>query len=145
MFCAGERWGTMNTERFKLFDMRLLSWTYSMSFPLGIAAIIYLRARYGYHWPLPKEIGLIILFSGLLLLPCYIFLPDTHFHSVELKRQSIYSAVWTVLIGGWFYTKLFGDFGLAGLMAVAFGLWPRSHRELLMLQTSLRSRREPRT
>jgi hypothetical protein len=48
---------------------KTMGWTYSLSFPLAIAALILLRAAYGYEWPLPSWFGLALLAVGLAQLP----------------------------------------------------------------------------
>jgi hypothetical protein len=125
----------MKTEMPTAFAERLLAWTYSTSFPVGMALLIYLRVQFGYNWPFPASVGLGLTCIGLVLLLCDIFLPRLiHGHSQVLRWQSIYASVWTTLVGIWLYWKLWGDFGLAILIAVALPLWPLSHREVLRLK-----------
>jgi hypothetical protein len=124
----------MRNEISTVFAESLLAWTYSTSFPLGIAALIYLRMHFGQHWPLPKRFGLFLFCLGLLVLLRDIFVPSFHGSSQVLRRQSIYSGIWMLLVGGWLYWKLCGDLGLVILIAVALPLWPLSHREVLRLK-----------
>ncbi len=123
----------MTSEELTPFTKQLLAWTYSMGFPVGVSAIIYLRVRYGYDWP-PANFGLVISCSGLILLLRDIFVENAHGRCSGLKRQSLYSDVWASLLGLWLYGKFLGDSGLALLITLAFTLWPLSHRELLRLK-----------
>ena len=125
----------VRNERSTVYAEPLLAWSYSTSFPIGIAALIYLRVHFGYDWPFPVTVGLGLLCIGLILLLADVFLPNvTYGYSQVLRRQSIYSSLWTSLIGVWIYWRLGGDFGLVILIAVALPLWPLSHREVLRLK-----------
>ncbi|HYB91774.1 MAG TPA: hypothetical protein VEC38_12100 [Candidatus Binataceae bacterium] len=109
---------------------KILAWTYSLSFPLAVVALITLRAVWGYEWPLPGWFGFVLLATGLAsLLRDAIFLKFPAV-SPASTRQALYSDVWVVLVGGWMYWKPLGDVGLALLISIAFGLWPLSHLEL---------------
>lgn len=125
-----------NTEASTTFAEPLLAWTFSTSFPLGMALLVYLRLHFGHNWPfLPARFGLGLLCIGLITLFFDIFLPKlVHGNSQVLRRQSIYSSIWTSLVGIWLYSKLWGDLGLVILIAVAMSLWPLSHREVLRLK-----------
>ena len=126
---------SMKHELSKSFIERVLAWTYSMGFPLGVAALLYLRMHFGYNWPFPASVGLMLLCLGLVLLLAEIFLPALiHGSSQVLRWQSIYSSIWTSLVGTWLYWRLWGDSVLAILIAVALPLWPLSHREVLRLK-----------
>lgn len=122
-------------ETQKVFAERLLAWTYSMSFPLGVAALICLRVHWGYSWPLPRAFGLLIFSLAIVFLLRDVFVPAFHGHSRILVRQSLYSSAWLLLVGAWLYWRLFGDSGLVLVLAIALPLWPLSHRELLRLKS----------
>jgi hypothetical protein len=125
----------MKRETPTVFAESLLAWTYSTSFPVGIAALIYLRVHFGYRWPFPSTVGLALLSVGILMLSMSTFVPTAmHNKSQVLRWQSIYSNVWISLVGIWLYWRLWGDSGLIILIAVALPLWPLSHREVLRLK-----------
>jgi len=122
---------SMKEELSKSFIERVLAWTYSMGFPLGVTALLYLRVHFGYNPPFPASLGLALLCIGL----ADIFVPTLiHGYSQVLRRLSIYSGIWTSLVGIWLYWRLWGDSGLVVLIALALPLWPLSHREVLRLQ-----------
>jgi hypothetical protein len=124
----------MRNETATVFAEPLLAWTYSSSFPLGIAALIYMRLQFGYGSPFFTHFGMVLLIVGLVFLTRDIFLPRFHAYSPGLRRQSIYSNIWISLIGVWLYGRLFGDFGLVLLIAIALPLWPLSHSEVVKLK-----------
>jgi len=123
------------TAKPPVFAESLVAWSYSTSFPIGIIVLLCLREHFGYDWPFPVTVGLALLCMGLILLLVDILLPNLIYgHSDVLRRQSIYSGIWTSMVGAWLYSRLGGDFGLVVLIAVALPLWPLSHREVLRLK-----------
>ena len=125
----------MKAEKPAPFAEKLIAWSYSISFPLGVAILIYLRLHYGYDWPFSRRIGLALSCITVVLLLTDIFLPDlVHGHSRVLKWQSIYLNSWASLVGIWLYWQLWGDLGLTILIAIALPLWPLSHREVLRVE-----------
>jgi hypothetical protein len=125
----------MKTETPKIVAEQLRAWAYSTSFPVGIAALIYLRVHFGYAWPFPPSVGLALLCVGLALLLADTFLGSLiHGHSQALRQQSIYSSLWACVAGVWLYSGLWGDNGLLIVITVGFPLWAFSHREVLRLK-----------
>jgi len=125
----------MKAEKSAPFGEKLTAWSYSISFPLGVALLLYLRLHFGYDWPFPRGVGLALIYIGLALLLYDVLLSGTMaVHSPVLRRQSIYSSSWTILVGIWLYWQLWGDDGLVILIAIALPLWPLSHREVLRLK-----------
>lgn len=113
-------------------DLRT-AWLNSLSFPVGVAALIYLRVYYGYDWrPFPATVGLAVLCIAPIRWATEIFLPLIigHGYSRVLRRQLIYSSVWTSVVGVWLYWRPLGDIGLVLVIGIALCLWPASHLEV---------------
>ncbi len=108
---------------------RILAWTYSLSFPIAVAALLILRFLYGYNWPLPSQLGLLLVGTGFILLLRDVVLPY-FVGSVRSTRQALYSEIWLILLGAWMYWKILNDLGLIAVVAIASALWPLSHLEL---------------
>lgn len=108
------------------------AWLNSLSFPVGVALLLYLRVYYGYDWPFPATVGLAILCIAPIRWAREIFVPLIvgHGYSRVLRRQLIYSSVWTSMVGIWLYWQLWGDFGLLLVIGSAVCLWPASHLEV---------------
>lgn len=109
---------------------RLVAWTYSLSFPLGVGALLGLRLVYGYHWPLPHYFGAVIAGTSLLMLIGNLLLPKFDHNLPRTHRQEVYTEAWVILVGLWMFRRPLADFGLVLLIAVAAVLWPLSHLEL---------------
>jgi hypothetical protein len=112
-------------------NTKLLAWVNSLSFPLGVAALIFMRVYFGYNWPFPPFVGLVLLFASLIQLFVAQLVPPPH---PRLARQQVYSSVWVSLVGVWIYSRFLDDFGLIILISLALPLWPLSHAELLKLR-----------
>jgi hypothetical protein len=112
----------------------LQSWAYSLTFPLGVAILLYIRPQFGYYWPLPPYFGLGIVAIGIVVLLLHLLFPVAAIPA-PLKRQAVYSDIWTIFLGVWFlFGRALEDFSLIALIAVACALWPLSHRQLLILK-----------
>jgi hypothetical protein len=119
-----------------VFAEPLRAWVFSASFPAGIALLIFMRVHFGYDWPnfLPR-IGLLVLCIGLGHLLCDLVVPELfNGHSQVLRRQSIYSDIWSLVAGIWLFWQLWGDIGLIIVIGTGVSLWSYSHRELLRLK-----------
>jgi len=113
----------------------LMAWAYSLSFPLGVAGLLYFRWGSVHHgWVLHRWFGLEIMSIGLILLPFHIMIIGM---PLALKRQAIYSDILTAFLRGWIlFSRTLGNFGLVFLIALACVLWPLSHRQLLILKNA---------
>ena len=120
---TGTSWDRVNTK--------LRAWANSLSFPLGVTGLLFIRVYFGYSWPFPPFVGLALVFGSLAELLIAQLVPPPH---PSLARQQIYSSLWVALVGSWLYSRLWDDFGLIILIAIALPLWPLSHAELLKLR-----------
>ncbi len=114
----------------------IIAWAHSTSFPVGVAGLIFLRIHFGVpgQWPIPRNIGIVLICMGLIILLRDLFLPRFYTYSDMLRRQSIYASVWISLVGIWFYWDLLRDLGFIILITFAVCLWSFSHREVLRLK-----------
>ena len=115
-----------------------MAWSYSLSFPVTIALLIFLRMRLvSYGLPFLQRVGVLLLSLAVAQLLCDLFVPwILHGSSEVLRRQSIYSGIWSSLAGIWLYSGSWNDLGFGILLVIAISLWSLSHRELLRLRES---------
>jgi hypothetical protein len=133
--CACDERRQMSDEKFDQFMERVLAWTYSMAFPLGIAALIYLQVHLHGDWSLYSNFGVILIAIGSFEFVCAIFFPSFlgFSYSAVLQKQAIYSGLWILLVGAWMRWQFLGFTGFVLVTATALPLCPLSHREVLRL------------
>jgi hypothetical protein len=99
----------------------LRAWSYSLSFPITIALLIFLRMRHdSYGSPFLQRLGVLVLSLAVAKLLCDLFAPwILHGSSEVLRRQSIYSGIWGFLAGIWLYSGSWNDLGFGLLLVIA--------------------------
>ena len=108
---------------------------YSVSFPAGIALLLYMRMHFGYNFVLLPRLGVFIFSIGLAHLLCDLFLPEfINGPSQVLRRQSIFLDVWALSAGSWMYLQIWGDIGLIIVTGLGVSLWSYVHLEFLKLR-----------
>jgi hypothetical protein len=116
---------------------RLMAWVHSLSIPTGALALLAVRICFGYPWPFPAGVGLVVIFASLYQIVSAEMIQG---YPCGLRRQSIYSGVWGSLVGLWLYSTFLHDVGLAAVLSLSLGAWPLSHLEVAKLEAELRNR-----